>query len=470
MELESTGPPVISSRQGRLATEPVRKLLWRLSLPAMAGMLTMSLYHVVDTIFIGRGVGPAAIAGVTIVFPAMMLLMALGMMVGIGAASVVSRRLGAGRIDSAEQTLGTALALILLFGVIVTVIGVAASGSVVRLFGASEAIRPYSLEYARVIFLGAVFALYPMTLNNIARAEGNARKAMITMMLGAVLNMILDPVFIFVLHLGVTGAAIATVISQFVTSIYITTYFLSGRSTLRLRRSFVRLRGGVAREILAVGFPSFIRMGAASIIVLIINRTLVVYGGDMSVAAYGIVNRSMMFVAMPLMGIAQGLQPVLGFAYGAGRYDRARAVTGYALGAASVLSAAAFLVLYFLPRPIMSVFTTDASLIQEGVHASRRVFLVFYLVGFQIVGSTVFQSLGMVSKTFIASTSRQVLFLIPLVLILPRYLGTDGVWLAIPIADALSFLLVLAMIVPQLREFGRRSAGHTREVIDGARA
>jgi putative MATE family efflux protein len=470
MEIESSRPAAASERQGMLATEPVKSLLWRLSLPAMAGMFTMSLYHVVDTIFIGRGVGPLAIAGVTIVFPVMMLMMALGMMFGIGAASVVSRRLGAGMIRNAEEALGTAFALVVCSGLVFTVVGLPASEGLMRLFGASDAVLQYSLEYVQVVLLFAAFGMYPMALNNLARAEGNARIAMTTMILGATLNLVLDPIFIFGLHLGVRGAAIATVISQMVTSVYITSYFLSGRSTLRLRRPYIRIRSSVAREVLAIGFPSFVRMGAASVIVLVINRTLVLHGGDMSVAAYGIVNRSMMFLAMPLMGIAQGLQPVLGFAWGARRFDRARDVTAYALGVASVLSLAGFVVLYFMPGPIMGLFTTDASLIQEGIHASRRVFLVFFLVGFQIVGSTVFQSLGMVAKTFIASTSRQVLFLIPLVLVLPRYLGADGVWLAIPIADALSFGLVLAMVIPQLREFGRRYTEQTVEVTDGAGA
>lgn len=470
MELKSARPEVVSTRQDMLATEPVRRLLWRLSIPAMAGMLTMSLYHVVDTIFIGRGVGSLAIAGVTIVFPVMMLMMALGMMVGIGAASVVSRRLGAGTIGSAEETLGTTVALVVCFGLVLSAAGLSMSESLMRLFGASDAVIQYSLQYVQVVLLFGVFGMYPMALNNLARAEGNARKAMTTMIMGAVLNLVLDPVFIFGLHLGVRGAAIATVISQATTSVYITAYFLSGKSTLRLRLSLIRLHTRVAREVLAVGFPSFVRMGAASIIVLVINRTLVLYGGDMSVAAYGIVNRSMLFLAMPLMGIAQGLQPVLGFAYGARRFDRASDVTTYALVIASLLSIAAFLVLYLLPHPIMGLFTTDASLVQEGVHASRRVFLVFFLVGFQIVGSTVFQSLGMVAKTFIASTSRQVLFLIPLVLVLPAYLGIDGVWLAMPIADTLSFGLVLAMVIPQLREFGRRRAEQSGEVMNGAGA
>jgi len=239
--------------------------------------------------------------------------------------------------------------------------------------------------------------------------------------------------------------------------VYVTRYFVSGKSTLHFRMKYLRLELPVAGEVLSVGFPSLVRMGSASILVLIINRTLGVFGGDLSIAAFGIVNRSMVFVAMPLLAIAQGLQPILGFSYGSGRYDRALGVTVLALKAASLLSLGAFLGLMVFTAPVMSVFTTDAALISEGVHAARRVFFVFFLVGFQIVGSTVFQALGKVTKTFVTSTSRQVLFLVPLVVVLPRFIGTDGIWLAFPIADALSFLLVFLLIAPQLREFKHKA-------------
>jgi putative MATE family efflux protein len=469
MQIEQA-PNGAAARQDMLANLPVRKLLWKLSLPAMAGMVTMSLYNVVDTIFIGRGVGSLAIAGVTIAFPIMMVMMALGMMVGIGSASVVSRSLGAGKTASAQRALGNAVGLSLGLGLVIMAVGVPSSEALLRLFGTSPAVMPYAKEYMDVILWGAAFSLYPMAINNLARAEGNARVAMHNMMLGAILNVILDPIFIFALHMGVRGAAIATVISQLVTSVYVTRYFLAGKSTVRLTLDSIRPDWRVASEILAVGFPSFVRMGAASIIVLIINRTLGLYGGDISIAAFGIVNRAMMFVAMPLIAIGQGLQPILGFSYGSGRFDRAYDVTKYALVTASLCSVGAFLILILLPQPIMTVFTGDAALIAEGAHAGRLSFIAFFLVGFQIVGSTVFQALGKVVKTLVTSTARQIVFFIPLVLVLPRYFQTDGVWLAQPAADVLSFIVVLVMLVPQLREFKRRSVRPYpyHEVLDRA--
>ena len=454
MELESSLTPA-QARQEMLATSPVKRLLWKLTLPAMTGMLIMSLYNIVDTIYIGRGVGSIGIAGVTIAFPVMILQMALGQMAGIGAASVISRNLGSGDIRRAERTLGNAVALSVGSGLIVTLVCLPNSAALLHLMGASDAVLPYAKDYLDVILIGAVFGTYPMTMINLVRAEGNAKAAMNIMIFGAVLNIVLDPIFIFWLHMGVQGAAVATVIAHLATTIYVTRYFLSGQSTLRLALPALNLERSVVREIVAVGFPSFIRMGAMSFIVLIINRTLGFYGGDLSIAAYGIVNRMMMFMAMPLMGIGQGLQPILGFSYGAKQFGRSLEVTRYALVVASVFSAAAFLVLFFLPEIVMRVFSDDAALIAIGVHASKYVFVAFFVVGFQIVGSIVFQALGHVGRTFVTSISRQVLFLVPLLLVLPRFFEADGVWLAFPIADVASVLLVLFLMIPQLREFKR---------------
>ncbi|MBN1855701.1 MAG: MATE family efflux transporter [Dehalococcoidia bacterium] len=445
-----------AARQNMFANQPVKSLLWRLALPAMGGMLSMALYNVVDTIFVGRGVGSLAITGVTLAFPVMMFTMALGQMVGIGAASIVSRNLGAGDLKKAESTLGNAVALTVIMGLVMTVLALLNISTLLEWFGASDVVAPYARDYLSVVLVGTLFAMFAMGINNIARAEGNARVAMMCMILGAGINIILDPVFIFLLDMGVRGAAIATVISQVLQVAFLIRYFISSKSTLRLSPAIIRLHGRLAREILAVGAPAFVRMGAASLMVLIINRTLGFYSGDMAIAAFGIANRAMMFAAMPLMGIAQGLQPVLGFSYGARQYRRALEVTRYALFVGTCVSVIGFLFLALVPEPIVRIFTTDPVLIEQGVYAAERMFVVFFLVGFQIVGSTVFQALGKVTKSFITSTSRQVLFFIPLVLVLPRFLQADGVWLTFPLSDALSFVLTAALIVPQLREFSRK--------------
>ncbi len=439
-----------------LANEPIKTLLWKLSLPAMAGMFVMTLYNVVDMIFVGRGVGALAIAGVSIVFPVQMFTMAVGMMVGIGTASLISRSLGAGDMKRAERALGNAIFLILVLGGTLTIVGLAKSTFFLRLFGATDDVFPYAKQYMDVILLSVVLHEFSMASNGIIRSEGNARVAMISMFIGALLNIALDPIFIFVLGMGVRGAAIATVIAQATTTVYILRYFLSGKSSLRIRVKNFLLEWAVVRQIVAIGFAAFIRTAAASFIAVIINRMLGSYGGGISIAVFGVLHRVLMFAAMPSRSIAQGLQPILGFSYGARRYDRGIEVIRRSAIIATVFSVAIFLVLFFFPGPIMRIFSTDAALVSQGTHAMKLVFIAFWLVGFHIVGSTIFQAIGKAVPTFILSTSRQILFLIPLIFILPRFFGINGIWLSFPVADTLSFMVTLVMVIPQMREFQRQ--------------
>jgi len=441
-----------------LANEPVKTLLWKLSVPAMAGMFVMSLYSVVDMIFVGRGVGALAIAGVSVIFPLQMFTMAVGMMIGMGTSSLISRSMGAGDMKRAERALGNAILLILILGGTLTIVGLAKTTFFIYLFGATDDVFPYAKEYMDVILFSVLLHEFAMSSNGIIRAEGNARVAMISMFIGALLNIALDPIFIFVLDMGVRGAAIATVISQAVTTLYLLHYFLSGKSSLRIRVKNFLLEWAVVKQIVSIGFASFVRTAAVSFIAVIINRTLASYGGGISIAVFGVIRRVMMFAAMPSMGIAQGLQPILGFSYGAKRYDRGIEVIHKSAIIATVFSVVAFLILLFFPSPIMRIFSTDTALVSQGTHAMKLAFLAFWLVGFHIVGSTIFQAIGKVIPTFILATSRQILFLIPLLLILPRFFQLDGIWLSIPIADALSFSITLVMVIPQMREFKRQQA------------
>jgi len=439
-----------------LANEPIKTLLWKLSLPAMAGMFVMTLYNVVDMIFVGRGVGALAIAGVSIVFPVQMFTMAIGQMIGIGTSSLISRSLGACDMKRAERALGNAIFLILVLGGTLTVVGLAKSTFFLHLFGATDDVFPYAKQYMDVILLSVVLHEFSMASNGIIRSEGNARVAMISMFIGALLNIALDPIFIFVLGMGVRGAAIATVIAQATTAVYILRYFLTGKSSLRIRVKNILLEWAVVRQIVAIGFAAFIRTAAASFIAVIINRMLGSYGGGISIAVFGVLHRMLMFAGMPCRSIAQGLQPILGFSYGARRYDRGIEVIRRSAIIATVFSVAIFLFLFFFPGPIMRIFSTDAALVSQGTYAIKLVFLAFWLVGFHIVGSTIFQAIGKAVPTFILSTSRQILFLIPLIFILPRFFGINGIWLSFPIADTLSFMVTLVMVIPQMREFQRQ--------------
>lgn len=445
-------------RQNILATEGIGKLLLRLSLPAMIGMFVMALYNVVDTIFIGQVVGPLGIAGLTIVFPVQMIVMGLGMIVGIGGGSVISRALGAGDMKRAERTLGNAILGVIILGVLIPTVGLTNLVFWLRLFGASDTILPFAIPYLDVILLGTFFQVFAMGVGQLVRAEGNARVPMVSMIVGAGLNIGLDAVFILVLDMGIRGAAIATVLAQIVSTLYILHYYFFQNSTLKINLKSLLPETSVLREITSVGMGSFFRTTGGSLTTVIINRTLTAYGGDMAIASFGIVIRLMMFLFMPLMALGQGVQPILGFSYGARKYDRLLQAIKLASIMATVMSIFSFMIVYLLPSTIFHIFTTDESLVAAGSHASRIIFLVAYLLGIQVIGSVVFQALGKVVPTFLTATSRQVLFLLPLVFILPRYLGIDGVWYSFAIADVLSTIMTVALMVPQIRDLRKEAS------------
>jgi len=436
-----------------LDDDQIGRLLLKLSLPAFFGMFVMTLYNVVDTVFIGHYVGPLGIAGLSIVFPVQMLSMGIGQMTGMGGASLISRLIGADNASKAERTLGNAITSTIVLSAIIMVVGLSNTDTWLRLMGASETILPYARDYMTIVLSGKVFPTFAMALNGLIRAEGNARVAMTGMIMGAILNIIFDAIFIIPLDMGVKGAALATVIAQLISVVYFMRYYFTGKSFLKIHLRNLVFELNILKEILAIGIASFARMLAASLSVIFVNRMLVAYGGDLAVSAYGIVNRIMMFALMPGITIGQGLQPILGFNYGAKRYDRALKAIKIAIAAATGICIVVFLVLYFVPEPFIHIFTTDNELIALASYAAKRVFIALYLVGFIMVGSLIFQSVGKAAQSFVTAISRPFLFLIPLIFILPRFLQLDGVWLAFPIAEALTFLLTLVLLIPQIREF-----------------
>ena len=444
-----------NARQNVLNDDRIGRLLLKLSLPAFVGMFVMTLYNVVDTLFIGRYVGSLGIAGLSIVFPFQMLTMGIGFMAGMGGASLISRLLGAGNTPRAEHALGNAVAFAVGVSVIMAIVGLADTDGWLRLMGASETVLPYARDYMRIILLGVPIKAIAMALNALIRAEGNARIPMTGMIIGAVLNIILDALFIIYLDMGIKGAALGTVIASAVTVGYFLRYYLSGRSFLKVHVRNLTVQWDILRPILAIGISAFTMTTAGSLAVVFINRTLFTYGGDLAVSAYGLMNRIMMFAFMPGMVIGQGLQPILGFNYGAKRYDRALKAIKIAVVAATGFSVVAFFFLYFAPEWFIRPFTSEAELVALGSHAARRVFFVKYLIGFMMVGSTIFQAMGKAPQAFVTAIARPVLFLLPLVLILPNYWQLDGVWLAFPVTDLLAFVLMLALLLPQIRMFRR---------------
>ncbi len=442
-------------RQNILDDDRIGQLMLKLSLPALVGLLVMTMYNVVDTIFVGHYVGPLGIAGLTIVFPAQMLTMAIGQMMGMGGASLISRSIGAGNIHRAEHALGNAVTSAVVLSVIVMIAGLSNTDMWLRLMGASEAVLPYAREYMSIILIAVPFKTIAMAQNSLIRAEGNARVPMTGMIIGAVLNIILDAIFIILLDMGIRGAALGTLIASLVTVLYFMSYYLSGKSFLKIRTKTLVIEWGILGAILAIGIAAFASLSASSLTVVFINRALATFGGDVAISAYGLINRIMMFAFLPGIVIAQGLQPILGFNYGAKRYDRALKAIKIAVIAATTFSIMVFLAVYFAPEVFIRVFTTDGEVIAVGSYAVKRIFFLRYLIGFIIVGSTVFQAMGKAPQAFLTAIARPVLFLLPLVFILPKYWQLDGVWLAFPITDVLTFILVLVLIIPQIRAFRR---------------
>jgi len=443
---------VNNQNQSVLDDDRIGRLLLKLSLPAFLGMFVMTLYNVVDTIFIGHYVGPLGIAGLSIVFPLQLMSIGIGELSGMGGASVVSRLIGVGKITRAERAIGNAITATIVISATMMAAGLANPDFWLRLMGSSETVLPYAKDYMTIILIGMFFMAFAMALNNLIRAEGNARTPMIGMVIGAVLNIILDAIFIIPLDMGIRGAALATVIAQLVSVLYFMRYYLSGNSFLKIRSKNLIIEWDILRSILAIGIASFARMLAGSLSAIFVNRTLVAYGGDYAVSAFGILHRILMFAFMPGIVIGSGMQPILGFNYGAKRHDKALQVTKLALAAATACSIAVFLVIYFVPEPFIRIFTNDTELITLASYAAKRLFLAMPMMGFMMVGSLVFQSIGKAKQSFITAVSRPVLFLIPLIFILPRFLQLDGVWWAFPIADALTILLTVALLIPQIKE------------------
>lgn len=444
-------------RRNVLDDEHIGRLLVKLTLPAFMGMFVMTLYNVVDTIFIGHYVGPLGIGGLSIVFPVQMLSMGIGQMMGMGGASLISRLIGSDNVPRAEHALGNAFSGTIILSAVVMIIGLSNPNFWLRLMGASDTILPYAHDYFTVILYGMFFMTFAMSMNTLIRAEGNARVPMIGMIIGAGLNIVFDAILIIPLKMGVQGAALATIAAQFISSVYFLSYHFSGKSFLKLHARNMIIQWGIMKDIMAIGISALAMVIAGTIASIFINRLLVFYGGDLHIAAFGIIHRIMMFALMPGMVIGQGLQPILGFNYGAKRFDRALKVIRIAVTYATTISTLAFFILYFSPEPFLRVFTDDTGLINVSIYAAKRVFAVMPIIGLMMVGQVIFQALGKVIQAIVSSMARSAIFLLPTVLIFPHFWGIDGVWVAFPITDVLTLLLTVGLMIPILLDFRRKS-------------
>lgn len=434
-----------------LGTENISKLLVRLSIPSTIAMSVMALYNLVDTIFVGQGVGTLAIGGLAVVMPLQMLIFAISQVLGMGGSSVISRALGSADVEKANQTFGNLITLTLLLSLSLTLLGYLFARPLLFLFGAQGKIVPFAVDYFLVVFAGTPFLSFAMIFNNIIRAEGNAKTAMFIMSMAAVINIILDPVFIFGLHWGVKGAGAATVVSQVCAFIYMLLYYTRGKSSLRFYVKHLLPERGIVSEVFALGASSLGRHGAGSILMAILNHILFVYGGELSVAVYGIINRIMRVIFMPVFGIVQAFLPITGFNYGAGNLKRVLETLRKSILVSTLIFSLIFLFLMIFAGPVMKVFSSNKDLIEQGKFAIRGILLLTPLIGFQVIGAGYFQAIGKALPSFFLSLTRQIFFLLPLVLLLPRYWGLNGIWFSFPAADMLSAVVTTIMLVPEVK-------------------
>lgn len=440
----------MNTNNNPMGTEPISKLLLKFSLPAIVGMMVNGLYNVVDRFFVGK-LGALAMTGIGINFPFMALIMAFGSLVGIGAAATISIRLGENRKNDAEKTLGNAFALLTIIMIFVSIIGLSFKSHLLYLFGASEATIGYASEYITIILFGTVFQGIGLGLNNIINAEGNPKKAMFTMLIGAIINIILNPIFVFSLHMGVSGSALATVISQFVSSVWVISHFIGGKSNLKLHRENLKLNLPIIKGIVSIGMTPFFAQIAASIEAIISNNALRTNGGDIAISAMTVINSIIILLFMPLMGITQGAQPIIGFNYGAKQFKRVKETLKVAIIAATTLCMIIFALTQIFPRIFIIIFNNDPELIHVASHGIRVFLLMTPIIGFQIVSSNYFQAIGKARSALLLSMLRQVIILIPMLLVLPNFFGLEGVWMAGPIADFIACVITGIFIYKEIR-------------------
>ncbi|PKM52295.1 MAG: MATE family efflux transporter [Firmicutes bacterium HGW-Firmicutes-7] len=448
-------------RTKQLGEEKILKLLMTFSIPAIVGMLVNALYNVVDRIFIGNSpdIGKMGIGGITIAFPMMLIMMALAMLVGIGGASMAAIRLGEQKGEEAEKYMGNAIVLLIGISVFSTVVGLIFLEPILEFFGANANLLPYAKNYMQIILLGSIFGGVSFGLNNFIRVDGSPRIAMVTMLIGALINMALDPLFIFVFRWGIRGAAFATIISQAITAVWVIWYFLSNKSHLKIRIPNLTLDPLIVRSIIAIGLPPFMMQMANSLLNIILNNSLMNYGGDLAVAGIGIINSIVLLLLMPVIGISQGAQPIIGYNYGAKNYERVTETLKLAIIGATGIVLIGYLGIRLFPEELIGLFNKDPELLRFGSRA-LSIFLMFLpIIGFQIIGANYFQAVGKMKPALILTLSRQVLILIPAIIILPRFFGLDGILYAAPVADLSSAILTGTWLFFELRHL-RDKADH----------
>lgn len=440
-----------------LGTGKISKLLAHYAIPSIIAMTASSLYNMVDSIFIGQGVGNYVLAGLALTFPLMNLGAAFGALVGVGASSLISMLLGQKNYEMGEKVLGNTVTLNLIMGILYGLIVILFMDPILYFFGASENTISYAREYMIIISAGNVISHMYFGLNAVTRATGFPKVAMIATILTVVLNTVLDLLFIFVFKWGIQGAAIATILAQLVSLVWICRSLSDHNKLIHFKRGSYGLKKRIVKDIVAIGMSPFCMNTAACIVVILINQGLHEHGGDMAIGAYGVVNRICFVAIMIVMGINQGMQPIVGYNFGARNFGRVQKTLNITILWATIVTTLSFAAGELFPKQLVEIFTTDPELTEKSVIGMRIVFIFFPIIGFQMVTSNFFQSIGMAGKSIFLSLSRQVLVLIPLLLVLPAFYKEKGIWYSMPISDLVASFIAFFMLSYQMRVFKRKA-------------
>lgn len=442
-----------------LAEKPVGSLLMQYAIPAIVAMAASSVYNIIDGIFIGQGVGAEAIMGLALTGPLMSLTAAFGAMVGVGAATLMSVKLGQKDYGTAQKILGNVVIMNLTLGIVLGLLLLVFINPILRFFGASDVTLPYARNFMSIILVGNVVTHMYLGLNALLRSTNRPQKAMCATIGTVVLNCILAPIFIFVLGWGIRGAATATIMAQMIMLTWQLRSFSNKDELIHLNRSIIKLDVKIVKESLLVGLPQFLINLCACLVAAMMTRSLTTYGGDMAVGAFGICNRFILFIVMVVIGLNQGMQPIAGYNFGARRYDRVLGVLNKALIFGSVITLTGFVIGVFFPTPFVSVFAKDSpQLIKLSAHALSCMVMMFPIVGIQIVSTAFFQSIGYAPKSIFLSLTRQLIFLVPAIFILPHLYADplEGLWHAAPVADGLASVLAITLLVLQVKKFKKQ--------------
>ncbi len=419
----------------KFGTAPLGKLLAEQAIPAAVGILTMSIYAIVDTIYVGHFVGPEGIGAITVVLPITFLISSIGMAIGVGGSSVLSRALGNNETKKAFKTFGNQVMMTLTLAIFFVLVGAFFTDDIIHAFGGKGGIEEPATAYFKILLVGVPFLAWAMMSNNIIRAEGYPRVAMFAMIIPAILNIILDPIFIIALDMGIEGAAWATTISYMGSAAFTLRHFVYGKSVLKITVDSCKPSMPIIKEISALGAVTLARQGVISVLAIVLNNSLYYYGGEQGLSIYGIINRVLMFANFPVLGITQGFVPIVGYNFGARLKHRVEQIVKISIGWASAISMLLFILLMTFAANISELFTSDLDLIQQTTPVIRTVFLATPLLAVSLIISAYFQAIGKAGPALFLALTKQGIFLIPLVLILPLYFGIDGIWMAFPIAD-----------------------------------